>query len=134
MAQAAYKKQILVSSDNVTYTEVEATSVSLNQGTEVLDATTFASAEGWRSRVMGIIDWSISIEAIFTPGNTALSTIKTANTSRTTLYVRYLPDGTNANGFQGQVVVESFNMSGDVSGLETVSISMQGNGALGDVS
>jgi len=134
MAQSAYKKQILVSSDNSTWVEVEATSVSLNQGTEVLDATTFASVEGWRSRVLGINDWSISIEAIYTADDTALAAIRSALLNRTTLYVRYLPDGTNANGFQGQVRVENFNSSGDVSSLETLSISLQGNGALGDVS
>jgi len=134
MAQSAYKKQILVSSDNSTWVEVEATSVSLNLGSELLDATTFASTEGWRSRVSGIKDWSISAEAIFTPNNAALTAMRSSNINGTVIYVRYLPDGTNANGFQGQVVVESFNMSGDVSGLETVSISMQGNGALGDVS
>lgn len=134
MAQAAYKKQVWVSSNGTSWLQVEATSVSLNKGTEVLDATTFASAEGWRSRVMGIIDWSISLEAIFTPNDAALTAIRTANDSRATLYVRYFPDGTSTYGFQGQVVVESFNMSGDVSGLETVSISMPGNGALGDPS
>jgi len=134
MAQAAYTKQILVSSDNSTWVEVEATSVSLNLGSDVLDATTFASTSGWRSRVLGINDWSISIEATYAVSNTALTAIRSALLNRTTLYVRYLPDGTNTNGFQGQVRVESFNSSGDVSSLETLSISMQGNGALGDVS
>ena len=134
MAEAAYKKQILVSSDNVTYTEVEATSVSLNLGSDVLDATTFASAEGWRSRFLGINDWSISIEAIYTVSDTALAAIRSALINRGTLYVRYLPDGTNANGFQGQVRVENYNSAGDVSSLETVSISLQGHGALAGVS
>ena len=135
MAQAAYEKQVWVSSDNVNYIQVKATSVSLNLGSDVLDVTTFASTEGWRSRVLGINDWSMSIEALFTTGsNTGISKIYSALTSRGTLYVRYLPDGTSSNGFQGQVRVETFNMSGDVSSLETVSISMQGNGALGDVS
>ena len=135
MAEAAYKKQILVSSDNVTYTEVEATSVSLNLGSDVLDVTTFASAEGWRSRVLGINDWGISLEALYTTGSTTgIAKIRSALINRGTLYVRYLPDGTNANGFQGQVRVESFNSSGDVSSLETLSISLQGHGALAGVS
>ena len=57
--------------------------------------------------------------------------VRAAKLNRTALYVQYLPDGTTANGYKGKVVVENFNLSGDIGGLETVAITLQGDGALG---
>ena len=43
---------------------------------------------------------------------------------------RYLPTGstTDGTGLQGGVVVENYGSSGEVGGLETVSISLQADG------
>lgn len=129
MAQAAYEKRVKVSTDGSTWHDVPATTSSVDLGGDVLDDTTLINS-GYRGRVLGLHDWSISMDCNYTAGNTALATIRNAKINRSALHVQYLPDNTLPNGIQGQVVVESFNLSGEVSALETVSITLQGNGAI----
>lgn len=129
MGTPAYTKKIKIGSD-----DAPAESASLNQGGDVLDDTEMATNAGYRSRLYGLRDWSISMSCRWTAGQAALTAIRNAWLNRTTLTVQYLPDGTTANGFEGTVVVENFNMSGDVGGQEMVDISLQADGALGAAS
>lgn len=131
---AAYAKKLKVSTNQSTWYDVATTSPSLDLAGEVLDDTDLASNAGFRSKVLGLHDWSVSGDANWAASNNALGAIRTAKLNRSALYIQYLPDGTVGNGFQGEVVVESFNMSGEVGGLETVSFTLQGKGALGAAS
>jgi predicted secreted protein len=142
--QAAYVKKLEVSADGgTTWRKLPATSPSLEIGGDVLDDTEMATNAGYRSRIHGLSDFSVSADSIFKPlvggdgsadiasGAKGLDIIRVAKLTRTTIKIRYLPTGSvDANGLQGNVIVESYNHSGDVGGLETVSISLQGNGAL----
>lgn len=137
MSQAAYQKSVLVgtttlsSTDGTTaFDEVPGNSATLNLAGDVLDDTDFTST-GFRSRVIGLRDWNISVPSWQDGSNTALSTIRSAWFNRTRLTVRYLPDG--SKGFHGEVQVESYNLSGDVGSLESVDISLQADGALSTV-
>lgn len=146
MSNAAYTKKVQVSADGgTTWLDMPATSPSLDLGGEVLDDTELATNAGYRTRCLGLHDWSINADSNWKPvtgtqvdddasGASALAAVRSAKLNRTALLGRYLPDGTVGNGFQGSVVVENFNMSGDVGGLETVSITLQGDGALADAS
>lgn len=135
MGQAAYTKKVRVSTDQATWHDVPTDSPTLNLGGEVLDDTDLSnSSTGFRSRLLGLHDWSVNCDSNFKTGNTALSTIRSAFLNRTVLYVQYLPDGVIAGGFQGKVVVENFNLGGEVAGKETVGITLQANGALADAS
>ncbi len=137
MSVAAYKKKLQVAADDGAgdptgdWLDVPANTASLNQGGTMLDDTIIGS-DGYRSRLVGIIDWSVSATANFNPGDDALSLIRTAQLTRSIVHVRYLPDGTLGNGYVGPSVVETFNSSGGVDDLESVEISLQSNGALGD--
>lgn len=133
MGQAAYKKKVEVSVDGSTdWKEVPATAPALSISGDVIDATNTANTTGYRSRILGLNDWSISCDSHYKQGNDALNLIRLAKINRTKLYARYLPDGVVANGFKGEVVVENFNLSGEVGGLEVVAITLQANGALSD--
>jgi len=132
MTQVAYHKKVKVSTDQTTWHDLPATSPSLELNADVLDDTNLGTtATGYRSHVTGLLQWSISCDSIYSNGNTALTMVKDAFINRTDLYAQYLPNGTN--GHQGKVSVESFSLSGDVGGLETVSITLQSNSALTDV-
>jgi hypothetical protein len=141
--QAAYIKKLEVSADNgVNWYKLPATSPSLEIGGDILDDTEMATNAGYRSRIHGLSDFSMSADSIFKPltgvaltdaasGAKGFDIIKTAKLTRASVLMRYLPTGVvDANGLKGKVVVETFSHSGDVGGLETVSISFQGNGAL----
>jgi hypothetical protein len=142
MTQVAYLKKIRVSSDNVTFYDLPALSPSLDIGGDIIDDTDLATNQGYRSRTQGIADWSASIDSKLikltgTPstdeasGATALQIVRNAKINRQQIYLQYLPTGViDETGLTGQCVVETFNHSGDVSGMETVGISIQGNGLL----
>ena len=132
MATAAYAKKVQVSTDGSTWKDVPCTSPSLESSSEVLETTDLATNAGYRTRILGLQDWSISCDSNYTTGDAALTLIRTAFQNRTALHVRYLPRGSGqlAEGFKGQCVVESYNLTGEVGGLETVAISLQANGAL----
>ena len=136
MSTAAYAKKVQVSANgNDNWLDVPATSPSLELSSEVLDNTDLATNAGYRTRILGLHDWSISCDSNFTSGNAALTLIRNALTTRSVLHARYLPKGAADNaaialGFKGPVVVENFNLTGEVGGLETVAITLQANGAL----
>ena len=131
MAQAAYTKLIKVSTDgNTWYTVSGVNDASISRGGEVLDDTAFEeSHDGFRSRLIGLRDWSINASGDYDGSDTnGQLVILSAWENGTALYVQYLPDGTN--GVKGQCVVESFEQSGDVAGKEQMSFVLQADGAL----
>lgn len=128
-ATAAYVKKVEVSADEVDWKLLPATTASLNQSGTMLDDTILGSS-GHRSRILGILDWGVTATANWRPADDALSIIRNAWLNRTVMYVRYLPDGTLANGYAGPVVVENFSHGGGVDEIETVEISLQSNGTL----
>lgn len=134
MSQAAYQKKVLIGTTTASSTsdfdELPANSATLNLAGDVLDDTDFSST-GYRSRIIGLRDWNVSAPSYQDFSNTALGTVRSAWFNRTRLKVRYLPDG--SKGFEGEVQVESYNLSGDVGGLESVDISLQADGALSTV-
>ncbi len=135
MTQAAYVKKIQISPNGspLDLEDVPAVSANLNHGGDVLDDTNMAdvSASGMRSRLLGLRDWSISVTMLYDTSEVSVTTLRNGWLNRTQLWVNYLPDGTTANGFGGPVVVETFNMSGDVGGLEQVELTLVAAGDLG---
>ncbi len=130
MSVAAFIKKINVSTDQATWLPLVATTGSLDFSTNVLNDTELATNVGFNSKCYGLHDWSVSADNIAVIGNAALALVRNALLNRTTLFVQYLPDGDEANGFEGEVIVENFNQSGGVDDLETISMTLQGTGAL----
>ena len=131
MAIAAYTKVVqiqLASAGTTTFENIDGTNATLNLAGDVLDDTNFGST-GFRSRILGLRDWSVSISAIYGSTVAAYTTLRSAWLNRTELKMQYLPDGT-LDGFAGNCFVESFNHTGDVGGLETVDVSLQASAAL----
>lgn len=144
MSQAAYQKLVLVSADaGATWLKLPATSPSLEVGGDVLDDTDLATNAGYRSRCYGLNDWSASADSNYkkpvgsaipdaASGATGLGLVRAAKLNRTNLLFRYLPTGSDSDGtgLQGECLVETYSASGEVGGLETVSISLQATGPL----
>lgn len=131
MSTPAYQKTINVKATSSTaYTAFPGTNATLNLAGDVLDDTDFTST-GYRSRVVGLRDWSIDVTSNYQTTNSAFSTVRDAWLNRSRVDVQYLPDG--SNGYSGTAYVESFSHSGDVGGLETVDITMVTASALSTV-
>ena len=128
MSVAGYQKVIQVKATGTSvYTAgiLPGNTASLNFGGDMLDDTDFTST-GWRSRIRGLKDYSIPITLVYDTGSSGANLIRDSLFSGASLDVQYLPNGTK--GFTGRVKVESFNLSGDVGGLETVDVSLQSDG------
>ena len=122
MSLPGYSKSVQIRTTGSTvFTELPATSATLTLAGDALDDTDITST-GFRSRIIGLLDWNVAAPSNFEAANQAFIDVRTAFFARTKLVVRYLPDGTN--GFQGDCFVETFSHSGDVGGLETVDISL----------
>lgn len=128
MAQAAYQKSVSIKTTASTaYVALPANAASLTLAGDILDDTDFSST-GYRSRILGLRDWSISGTINYDDSSVVVGTLRSAWLNRTRLDVRYLPNGTQ--GFSGQVQVESLDLSGDVGSLESMDFSCQADGAL----
>ena len=125
--QAAYSKVVNIVSDAIAHR-----SSSLNRGAAALDDTDIAEAAstGFRSHLSGIKDWSVSISGAYDHTDTAQAALEAAwlAVPATVFAVHYLPDGTN--GFTGNVIVQDFNVEGDVEGLENYTCTLISDGAL----
>lgn len=126
MSQVGYQKTIQVKTTSSTaYSAIEGINGSMNLARDVLDDTDFTST-GWRSKALGLKDYTTTISANYNTGNTAFTTLRAAFLAGTSLDFQYLPNGTA--GFTGRVVVATFGLSGDVGGLESVDITLESDG------
>ncbi len=123
MSLAGYTKkvQLHLSTGTTVFTIMPAVSATLTLAGDALDDTDITST-GFRSRIIGLMDWNIAIPSNFESTNAAFVDVRTAFFARQLIRVQYLPDG--VNGFEGDAFVETFSHSGDVGGLETVDITL----------
>ena len=131
MAQAAYNKAVrITATGTTTWSVLPANSASLTLAGDILDDTDFSST-GYRSRILGLKDWSVSGTINYDDASVVVGELRSAWLNRTQLLVQYLPNGTV--GFQGTIQVESLDLSGDVGSLESMDFSLQANGSLSTV-
>ena len=142
---ATYKKVLRVSNSTAgdetaqgakTWANLPIESADLSFGASVIEDTELSSNDGYRTNILGLLNWSISAECVRLygsgDGKTALDNVRAAISGRSKLYVQYLPQGVSeiGSGFYGEVVVENFNQSGGLDDKEMTSISFQPVGAL----
>jgi len=106
-------------------------SYTLNQVTDVLDDTDFSST-GFKSKRMGLHDISLSLNRWEPLDNTFTKMWLGSSTSSTAVRLEPVVAEINPGGStltaRGWFVVENDNKSGDVSGLEEASVSLQIDG------
>jgi predicted secreted protein len=123
MALAGFNKVVSVCTTATSaFQSIPGTKANFNVGATLLDITDYTST-GWTARLAGLKDYSIAGDAIYDTSITAVNTLFTAFLNGTALKFKYLPNGTN--GFRGVCLVQNFNMSGDVNGVETFSFTLQ---------
>ena len=134
MGQPAFEKSVLVCKDDNgepdgEWSELPATDADMTNEGDVLDDTDLRT-DGTRSRVIGIMEWSVNTTLNFEPGDPGYDTVRVQFNRRRNIWVRYLPDGTTDYGFEGPAKVENFSNSGSVDDLETVEANLASNGEL----
>lgn len=108
-------------------------SASMKRSGATIDVTTLADTD--IVKILGLRDASYSLSGNWEMDTTGQKLIRDALANDTALFVQFLPDGgTTPNvGFQQEVKVASYDVSGDAAGEVTVSIELQGSGAITSV-
>lgn len=141
MGMASYAKEVWVTTeavgggpDQAAWAKVPANTAALDASGTVLDDSAIGFNQGQRSRLIGIIEWGITMTVNYDTGGegaAAVALIRDAWLNRKRIFAQYLPDGTIGSGWEGPTVVETFNMTGGVDDLETVDVNLLSNGPLG---
>ena len=126
MALAGKNAQVKIASDVI----AEMSDASMTINGELLDRTTFDD-DGWRRKLAGIKDASISISGFYNPSDTtgqvALRTAALAGSVISDF--TFLSDKNSAtSGFKCDALVGSFEVGAEVAGLVSVSISLESDG------
>lgn len=101
---------------------------SFSASGESIDTTTFSSS-GWKERIQGLKEFSMSLSGFYDPTDTnGQVALRTAWLNGTTVTVDYLVDG--AVGFQGDYLVTSMEIGAGTSGEVSVSFELESTGAL----
>lgn len=125
---ATYSATVDASDDDITYLTIDgANSADLEELVELLETTDFDDG-GVRSRLPGLKDSSISLEYDWELTDAGQVLIRAGYTGRSIVYIKILPDGTN--GWKVAMYVESLSTSAAVDGKATVSVTLQGTGAV----
>lgn len=87
----------------------------------------------WQQKLQGLKNFKISMSGSYRPDDTnGQVAIRSAYVNDTELWAQVLPDG--ADGFRGQVIVTKFSVEPAVDGGVSVSIELEGTGAITIVS
>jgi predicted secreted protein len=115
---------VRVSTDDVSYNTV----AGLNDASASIDGDNqdiTAFTDTYISRLQGLKDVSYSLSGYFDSADTTGQlAIRSSLVGNTTLYIRFLYNGTN--GYKQQVKVSSFEVSASVDGISEVSIELEG--------
>lgn len=105
-------------------------SISMNQSGENLDVTTMTAS--YIARIQGLKDATYSLSGNWEPTDTnGQVAIRNAWLNDSELWVQILPDG--STGFKQQVRVSAFTIEIAVDGVASVSIELEGTGAIAAV-
>lgn len=117
MGIAAHKAKIEISTDDVTYVEIDGVnSVSFGPSRDTLETTDFADTSGARKKIKGLVDGVISTSGHY-KATGAQKTIRNTHDDGAeddTLFVRILWNG--VAGHKVRCVVASYSLDGELDG------------------
>lgn len=98
--------------------------------TDTIDVTSFDTV-GWAENVASFKSWSVDAELLYEPANTSQEAIRDALFNDTPLKIRLYPkDASSEDGFEGTVIVTSYEVGIPVDDAVTISVTLTGTGEL----
>ncbi len=94
-----------------------------------LDVTALGAANGFMSRIQGLLDAKITLSGSYDTSDTnGQVALRTAFLAGTTISISVLPNGTN--GFSTNAFVTKYSIGADVSKEVTLQIDLEGSGGI----
>jgi predicted secreted protein len=126
MANAAHIGLIYVKTSSPADVEIDGVKQIDPKLMRIILETTDFKGGAFRTRITGLKDSNISMSGDFEDADTAFTTVRTAFLAGTTVFVRWLPDG--SNGFESEYVVEELSLPGQVEQTAGSSMTFRGTG------
>lgn len=132
MALAGHAAKVTCSASDGSYNEIDGImNVDWGQSADIIETTDFKDITAAKSRIHGLHDLQVTISGQYESGDAPQALVRTSFTSGATLYVQFLPDGTN--GFKCATIVQDFKLNATVEGAVEFSATLVGNGAISTV-
>lgn len=130
MAFAAHASAIEISTDNVTYYEVDGINdASFEVSRDILETTDFKDTSGAKTRIMGLQDTKISMSGDYEDTDTnGQNTIRTRFLAGTTIWVGFKLDGTD--GYKVETYCTKFSTKAGVNDKVTFDAEFISTGAV----
>lgn len=123
---------VRVATTDATGSEVDGVnSIDWGPNRELLETTDFADTTAARTRIGGLKDFSATLSGDYESSDTGQGIIRTAFDDGTSVFLRFLPNG--STGFKCECKVSEFKVSASFDGKVEFSATLMGTGALGTV-
>ena len=109
-------------------------SLTLNRSADSIEVSTKDTEGGWKSYIAGMKEWSIDLDGVFVKDDASHRTIADAFNQGNLLCVKITNIKTGEDLFGGTVAVTDYPLEFPYDDTATYSLSLQGNGALVDLS
>lgn len=109
---------------------VNITDIEVDSKADDIDASDH-SASGWKDRLSGLKDWTVTCKALAMQSGADLEAIYAAYSSGATLAISFRPqDVTGGIAYTGSAVVQSYKHAAPNNGVQTLDVTLAGRGVL----
>lgn len=130
MATAGYYGGLYTKVDSTTTRIAKVREATLSIETDTIDVTSFDTV-GWAENVASFKSWSIDAELLYEPANTSQESVRDALFNDTPLTIQLFPkDAATEDGYEGTVIVTSYEVGIPVDDAVTISVTLTGTGEL----
>lgn len=137
-AKALAGKDILLAIFNSTGTTLLAISgqqgLTINRSADSIEVTSKDTNGGWKSKIAGMKEWSIDNDGLYVPSDETHQELGKYFESGDPVCLKVINGKTKKGMFGGLAVITDYSLEAPYDDAMTYSISLEGNGALVDLS
>lgn len=109
-------------------------SLTINRSAEAIEVTSKDTEGGWKSKLAGMKEWSIDTEGLYVPSDAAHEALATAFQDGDYVCIKVVNTKTSKGMFGGLATITEYNVEAPYDDATTFSITLEGAGALLDLS
>lgn len=108
--------------------------LTINRSSDSIEVTSKDTKGGWKAKIAGMKEWSIDNDGLYVPTNETHKELGKAFEDGTLVCVKIMNGKTKSGMFGGLAVITDYSLEAPFDDAMTFSISLEGNGALVDLS
>lgn len=108
--------------------------LTINRSSDSIEVTSKDTKGGWKSKIAGMKEWSIDNDGLYVPSDETHKALGVAFENGDMICVKVINGKTKRGMFGGLAVITDYSLEAPFDDAMTYSISLDGNGALTDLS